>query len=86
MPIKQKNEHCCLNKIRKEIMDADADVTYVDFELSNIVSMNKSNRTIKTGQAIRIGLLKTKKNGEKIQKAYKTFISHDYCPFCGTKY
>ena len=84
---KPKTEHCCLDKVRKQIMKGDSTITHVYFKLANIVTIGGKTESVKkTGQAIDYGFIHTKKNGEKVEKSQSSFISHDYCPFCGKKY
>ncbi len=79
----------CLDKVRKQIMKASPELKYVRFDLSNIISWdenNKRSRYPKTGQRIVVGFDKKRKDGTVVSKEEKSFISHDYCPYCGKKY
>jgi len=62
--------------------------TYCRIELSTIVLYDdKGNRVENvTGQGLELNYKYTKKNGESIMKNRKSYVAHDYCPFCGTKY
>ena len=84
----KNQEHKCLNKVRKQLMKADKRLKYVRFDLSNIVSWegNKIVAKGKTGQRVVIGIEYKKKNGEMAVREEKSFIGHDYCPYCGKKY
>ncbi len=77
----------CLDKIRKEIIKADPAVKMVWFDLSTIVDLNERPKKIyKTGQRVTVVSDKIKKDGAKKEVHQKTFVTHDYCPFCGTKF
>ena len=39
-----------------------------------------------TGQRITFNYTHTMRNGKQIEKTGKSFVTHDYCPFCGKKY
>jgi len=69
----------CLKKVRDELMAQDENHEYIIIELSNIKNMSRPELGYKTGQRLEVKY-KDKK------KLHKTFISHDYCPFCGVKY
>jgi hypothetical protein len=69
----------CLEKVRKEIMDADPNITFVRFRLAGINGI--------TGQAIEIGTkYKSKKQQKELVRQTLDMVTHDYCPFCGEKY
>ncbi|OSZ79303.1 hypothetical protein CAP35_13910 [Chitinophagaceae bacterium IBVUCB1] len=78
----------CIEKYRKQIIaDFEKQGTpaqYVRFELSTIHSQGMKN--LITGQAIEIGYQKANKKGELQRKTEKSFVSHNYCPWCGKKY
>lgn len=78
--------HDCLSKVREQIMKADPSVKWVRFNYGNIQDTAAKNPTIKTGQGIEVGFVKTKRDGSKVDKTEKSFITHDFCPFCGLKY
>jgi len=62
-------KHDCLSKVRKELMDDDPTITWIQFGLSNITTMDKSKQRIKkTGQEIFIGFDYTKKDGSILKK------------------
>lgn len=82
---KEVNHEKCIEKVRDQIMKADPKVNYVRFDLSNIVTWDEKNKRSqykKTGQRVVVGLIN--KNGN--QKEEKSFVAHDYCPYCGKKY
>lgn len=70
------NHKKCIDKIRKQIMKADPNIRYVRFDLANITDGSKTDMT---GQRIEVGY-------ENKKKVDKSFIEHDFCPFCGGKY
>lgn len=69
----------CLDEVRKDLMSQDENISYILFDMSNIKNMSRPELGYKTGQRLEVGY----KNKKKVDK---TFISHDYCPFCGKKY
>lgn len=79
-------KHDCLQKVREALKEADPKLTYVRFELSTIRDIDDNKSEPRTGQAIEYGYNHTKKNGEVVTKSAKSFVSHEYCPFCGKKY
>jgi len=78
--------HDCISKVRTELKEANPDLGWIRFELSTIVNTSQKERIEKTGQAIVYSYEHTKKDGTKIQKTGKSFVSHSFCPFCGEKY
>lgn len=82
----------CQSKIREEIKDDEAAATrgmiikYVLFDMSNIKDMSGEVKQKKTGQRLTIVYSFLNKKGETKEKNEKTFISHDFCPWCGVKY
>lgn len=84
---RELKEPCnCLNKIRQNIVNNTPNVIYAKLELSNIVNVFGDQEKKKTGQALEIGYKYKKKDGRETTKHKKTYIIHDYCPFCGQKY
>jgi len=81
-----EKEPCCNAKVRKGLMTNNSSITHIYFDLSNIQDISKSNPVIKTGQNIEVGYNHTMKNGEIRQKTRKSFVTHEFCPFCGKKY
>ncbi len=78
--------HDCISQVRADLMAQDPSIKYIRFELSNIQNLSSDSGLKKTGQAIEIGYEKTNKKGE-VKKVYKnSFVTHEYCPFCGEKY
>lgn len=78
--------HDCIAELRKQMMQADERLKWVRFDLSTIVDADARNPEYKTGQRIEYGYVHTKKDGSKVEKQEKSFITHKYCPFCGKKY
>lgn len=80
--------HDCLSQVRKDIMATDSTINHVYFDLSSIVEFKsgKINPKTKTGQRIEVGFKSINKKGQIVFKTKKTFITHEYCPFCGKKY
>lgn len=81
----EKN-HDCISKVRQQVKDADPTMGWVKFELSTIKNMNNYDGINKTGQAIRFSYTHTKRDGTTVEKTGKSFVTHNYCPFCGKKY
>lgn len=75
----------CQNKIRESYIAENPDITHFIFGLSNIKAVKEPNAKPKTGQPVEIGF-NTVKKGKPAHKWIKTFIAHEYCPFCGVKY
>lgn len=77
----------CLDEIRKNII-ANQKANYVRIDLSTILTKEegKPDKENLTGQNITIGYTHVKRDGGLQPKERKTFITHDYCPFCGVKY
>lgn len=78
--------HDCISKVREDLMSEDPKIKYVRFKLDNIVNISDRSKGTKTGQAIEIGVEHTKRNGTIIIKEEKSFVTHNFCPFCGKKY
>lgn len=85
MAKKSRKKHDCISAVRKDLMKQDKAITYVRFELSTITRLDGRGE-VKTGQRIWIGIKKKRKTGEEYIKDERTFVTHDYCPFCGKKY
>lgn len=78
----------CLDKVRKQIMQG-TDLKYVRFDMSTVKSYgdnNERSQFYKTGQRITIGFDKKRRDGTVVLKEEKSFVAHDYCPFCGKKF
>ena len=78
--------HDCISIVRQQLKDADPTLGWVKFELSTIQDLSKRDGLKKTGQAISYSYIHTKKDGTAVEKTAKSFVTHDYCPFCGKKY
>jgi hypothetical protein len=72
----------CITKIIKNAKKHDKTIEYIDFELSSLQRFGAKPMRYKTGQSIKI-YRKTKTGKEK---ATKTFVSHNFCPFCGKEF
>ena len=77
-------EPCCNAKIREQLKDNNPAITAVYFDLSNIGSFGSDKRI--TGQKVEVYYNHTMKSGEVRNKKRNSFVSHQYCPFCGKKY
>jgi Ni,Fe-hydrogenase III large subunit len=77
----------CLDKVRNNIILIE-DANYVRIDMSTILVRLKNGKEIEnlTGQRIEIGYNHIKRDGTVQKKERKSFITHDYCPFCGKKY
>lgn len=64
---------------------ADETITAVYFDLSNIQRFDGKG-PVKTGQRIEVYYNKTMKSGEVRNQKRNSFLTHNYCPFCGRKY
>lgn len=79
-----KIEHDCISKVREQLKAADPTLGWVRFDLSTI---HQSGISVSmTGTRIEYSYKHTKKDGTVIEKTGKSFVAHDYCPFCGMKY
>lgn len=72
----------CLKKIIKNGKQADKTITGIYFEMARITRIGAVPRRHKTGQEVRI----TRLNSKGREVTQKTFVAHDYCPFCGNKF
>lgn len=77
------NHKKCIDKVRKEVMEANPEIKHIRFKLTTIYNGKRSDIT---GQEIEITEEVTKKDGSKKMKNSKSFVSHTYCPFCGKKF
>lgn len=68
----------CINKVRTQLKSADSSIGWIKFKLAG------SNGV--TGQYIEYAQSVTKKDGTTRSVNKKSFVTHDYCPFCGEKY
>ncbi|MBP4137429.1 hypothetical protein [Flavobacterium geliluteum] len=77
----------CLNEIRQNIIENEK-ASYVRIDCSNIrrTTEGEADKECLTGQRIEIGYNHIKRDGEIKKKERKSFVTHDYCPFCGDKY
>lgn len=77
----------CLETIRKNII-ANEKANYVRIDCSTITVRLENGKSIEnvTGQRIEVGYDHTKRDGTIQKKEYKSFVTHDYCPFCGKLY
>lgn len=72
----------CAKKIIGQWKKDDETITNAYFDLMNISRIGATPKRHKTGQHVFI-TRKTKSGKEKTQK---TFMGHEYCPFCGKKF
>lgn len=77
----------CLEEIRKNIIKNE-NANYVRIDLSTITRRFEDAPDLEnlTGQRIEIGYNHTKRDGTIQKKERKSFITHDFCPFCGKEY
>lgn len=77
----------CIEEIRKNIISNES-ANYVRFDCSTIRvrEEGKPDKENITGQRIEIGYNHVKRDGTIQKKERKSFVTHDYCPFCGEKY
>ena len=76
-------KHNCIDKVTKQLMDADPALKTVRIGFSTITDGKTSNMT---GQPVEVSFEKKKKDGTTKTVYEKSFVTHDYCPFCGKKY
>lgn len=77
----------CLEKIRKNII-SNENANYVRIDCSTIRVRFEQGKDMEnvTGQRIEIGYNHVKRDGSIQKKQRKSFITHDFCPFCGAEY
>ncbi len=77
----------CLEEIRSNII-ANENANYVRIDCSTIRVRRDGMKDVEnvTGQRVEIGYNQIKKDKSVIKKERKSFVTHDYCPFCGKKY
>lgn len=77
----------CLEKIRKQIIKNN-NANYVRIDLSTIAVRFEDGTSMGdvTGQRIEIGYNHAKRDGTIQRKEKKSFVTHDFCPFCGNEY
>lgn len=77
----------CLETIRKNII-SNEDANYVRIDCSTIRIRFEGGKDLEnvTGQKIEIGYNHVKRDGSIQKKERKSFIAHDFCPFCGKEY
>jgi len=68
----------CIKKQREAIKSADPSVGWVRFKCAGDNGI--------TGQYIEYSQTVKKRDGSEKVVEKKSFITHDYCPFCGEKY
>jgi hypothetical protein len=78
--------HDCITRVRKELKENNLDMGWVRFDLSTIKDISKKTGIEMTGQRIEYNYQQKKKDGTTVEKIGKSFVTHDYCPFCGKKY
>lgn len=78
--------HNCLQQIREDIMKADTSISAIVYDHSNIINLKDREKPAKTGQGVTVFFTAVDKAGKRTAKTKKTFIVHEYCPFCGQKY
>jgi len=80
-----KKDHNCLAEVRQDLMNEDETIKSVRFDCTNIKRANRTGVPM-TGQRIWYTYDHKKKDGNIVVKSVKTFVTHDFCPFCGLKY
>lgn len=73
----------CLARVRREIMKANPELKAVYFNLANVSTSH--NRYKYTGQSITYITEYKKRDGSIGKREGKSFVAHDYCPYCGKK-
>lgn len=78
----------CLEEVRKSLIEGQK-ANYVRIDISDISVIDDTGKRIKeniTGQRIEVGYNHVRRDGGVQRKERKSFIAHDFCPFCGVKY
>lgn len=60
-------------------MEADPNIKGVSFDCSTIGGY-------KTGQRIEVRQTHVKRTGESVERTKKSFVAHNFCPWCGEPY
>lgn len=82
-----KAQHDCIEKVRAAVLKANKNMTGLVFDHANIKSTRPvKNRVIKTGQSVQYSIAHTKRDGSVVTKWKRSFIVHEFCPFCGNKF
>lgn len=81
-----KIDHDCISKVRKQLKEEDPTIGWVKFDYSTVHDLKDPNPLYKTGQRMEYSYNHTKKDGTVVEKTGKSFVSHDFCPFCGEAY
>lgn len=76
--------HDCISKLRKKMKKDDPSLHWIKFDISDIEDADDVG--MKTGQRIEFSYSHTKKDGTVIEKKGKSYVTHDFCPFCGEAY
>ena len=80
-----KATHNCINKVRKDLIEANNFIN-CKIDLANIQNISERDGIVKTAQKINYSYNHKKKNGDIVVKEGVSFVTHEYCPFCGEKY
>ena len=78
----------CIEDVRKNLIES-LNANYVRIDMSTISVTDNEGKRIKediTGQRIEVGYNHVRRDGGIQQKERKSFIAHQFCPFCGVKY
>lgn len=75
----------CINELRQSILNADPTITFLFIECANVKSLEDRSKPAKTGQPVQIEKTVQGRKGLKSVPS-KSFITHNFCPFCGVKY
>ena len=76
----------CLQEIREAWMKENQDITGVIYDCYPVTNLSDPKSPKKTAQRVEINYWYTKKDGSKIKKTQKSFVTHIFCPFCGKSY
>lgn len=68
----------CITKVRQQMKKDDPSLGWVKFILAGTNGV--------TGQAIQYSETVTKRDGTKKEVIKKSYVTHDFCPFCGEKF
>ena len=76
----------CIQELREIWKKENEDIISVTFDCYPITNLSNKKSPKKTGQRVELDYWYTKKDGSKVKKTQKTFVSHNFCPFCGKSY
>jgi hypothetical protein len=75
----------CINKTLESLRNMHPEAYFVNMELINIHSIDEPTIR-KTGQKYTASSQRVNRKGRKVESNYSSFVSHNFCPWCGVSY